>query len=166
MKSRFQVVFLVLVLASLGQALWQHGHLPEKVASHFDGAGKPNGWMARGTHTALHVATVLFVAALFQGLVMLNARLPKEYINIPRRDFWLAPERAAATHAWLADMLLALGCALVVFFMAVFRLIHRANLEPDPQLDLAIWGYAAALLVVVGAVLVSIVTRFSRAPAA
>jgi uncharacterized membrane protein len=166
MKSRLQVVFVVLALVSIGQALWQHGQLPEKVASHFDGAGVPNGWTARGTHTTLHVATVLFVAALIQGLVLLNARLPKEYINIPRRDYWLAPERAAATHAWLADMLLALGCALVAFFMGVFRLIFRANLAPDPRLDLAIWIYAAALLAVVAAVFVSVVSRFRRAPAA
>ena len=166
MKSRLQIAFFALVLAAIGLALWQHGRLPEKVASHFDGAGAPNGWMARGTHTTLHVLTVVFVAALIQGIALFNARLPKEYVNIPRRDYWLAPERAATTHAWLANMIFILGCGLVAFFMAVFRLVYRANLAPDPQLDLTIWYYTIALLAFMAVIIVAIVTRFGRAPAA
>jgi uncharacterized membrane protein len=165
-KSRLQIAFFALVFATIAQALWQHGQLPEKVASHFDGAGAPNAWTSRNTHTKLHVATVLVMAVLFQGIVALNTRLPKEYVNIPRRDYWLAPERAAATHAWLADMLFIMGCGLVVFFMAVFRLVYRANLAPDPQLDLAIWYYTIALLAFMAVIIVSIMTRFGRAPAA
>ena len=64
MKSRMQIAFLALALAAIAQALWQHGRLPEKVASHFDGGGAPNGWLSRGTHTTLQVATVLFITAL------------------------------------------------------------------------------------------------------
>lgn len=166
MKSRLQIAFFALVLATIAQAVWQHDRLPEKVASHFDGSGAPNGWMSRDTHTMLHVATVLFMAALFQGIVALNARLPKEYVNIPRRDYWLAPERAATTHAWLAEMVLALGCAVLLFFMALFRLIYRANLVPDPQLDLAIWYYTIALLVAVAVLIAVTLKRFGRASAA
>jgi uncharacterized membrane protein len=166
MKSRMQMAFLALVLAAIAQALWHHGRLPEKVASHFDGRGAPNGWMSRDTHTALQVATVLFVAALIEGIVALSARLPKEYINIPRRDYWLAPERAAATHARLGRMILAMGVALVIFFMAVFRLIYRANLLPDARLDLSIWYYTGALLAVVAVSIVATVKRFGRSTAA
>lgn len=165
MKAKLQIAFFALVLAAIAQALWQHGQLPAKVASHFDGAGAPNGWTTRSTHTTLHVATVLFMAALFQGIVALNSRLPKEYVNIPRRDYWLAPERAATTHAWLADMILAMGGAVLLFFMALFRLVYRANLVPDPQLDLAIWYYTGALLVAVGVVIAATLKRFGRASA-
>jgi len=165
-KSKLQIAFFALVLATIAQALWQHGQLPEKVASHFDGAGAPNGWTSRGTHTKLHVATVVFMAVLFQGIVTLNTRLPEEYINIPRRDYWLAPERAATTHRWLADMILAMGCVVLLFFMALFHLVYRANLVPDPQLDLAIWYYTIALLVAVGVLIAATLKRFGRTSAA
>jgi uncharacterized membrane protein len=166
MKLRLQIAFFVLLLAAIAQALWHHGRLPEKVASHFDGTGAPNGWMSRDTHTTLHVATVLFVAALIQGIVALSARLPKEYVNIPRRDYWLAPEHAAATHAWLGSMILAMGVALMAFFMAVFRLVYRANLAPNPRLDLSIWYYTIALLAIVVVLIVAMMKRFGRSSAA
>jgi uncharacterized membrane protein len=164
-KAKLQIAFVTLVLAAIAQALWQHGQLPAKVASHFDGAGVPNGWTTRRTHTTLHVATVLFMAALFQGIVALNPRLPREYVNIPRRDYWLTPERATHTHAWLAAMVLGMGCCVLLFFMAVFRLVYRANLTPDPQLDLAIWYYTGALLVAVGILAGATLKRFRRASA-
>src|SRR6185369_1501240 len=109
MKSPLQVVFLVLVAAALAQALWQHDRLPEKVAAHFNGAGRPDGWLSRGLHTAWHIGTILFLAALFQGMALLPARLPKEYINLPHRDHWLAPERAATTLAWITGTVLLMG---------------------------------------------------------
>lgn len=162
MKLKLHIAFFGLVIATIAQALWQHGQLPEKVASHFDGAGVANGWTERNTHTTLHVVTVLFMAALFSGLTALNSRLPREYVNIPRRDYWLAPERAATTHAWLANMILAMGCAVLVFFMALFRLIYRANLAPNPRLDLAVWYYTVGLLAAIGVVFAITLKRFRR----
>jgi serine/threonine-protein kinase len=165
-KKWAQTAFLFLLLVAAAQALWQHGQLPERVATHFDGAGRANGWMSRGAHTALQLATLAFVAAVIQGIVYGNARLPKEYINIPHRDYWLAPERAAATHDWIGGMVLLIGCVLAAFFAALFQLIYRANLASVPQLDLAIWFFAAGLVAVTLGLVFALVARFARVPAA
>jgi uncharacterized membrane protein len=165
-KHVLQVVFLALVLTALTQVFWQHGHLPERVAAHFDGAGRANGWVARGTHTGLHVATILFMTVLFQGIALLPARLPREYVNLPHRDYWLAPERAAATHAWVAGMVLTLGCTVMLFFISLFRLVYLANLTDPPQLTGAVWWFAAGLLAMTGTVVAALVSRFARRPAA
>ena len=166
MKRWCQLLLVALLLAAVARTLWIQGRLPERVATHFDAAGKPNGWMSRGAHTALQLATFAFVAALAQGLAYGNSRLPKEYLNIPRRDYWLAPERAAATHDWMGAMILLMGCTLLAFFLGVFQLVYRANLAPAPQLDLAIWYLAAGLLVTDALLLALLVGRFLRAPAA
>ncbi len=166
MKKWTQIAFLLLVLAALGQAWWQHDRLPERVATHFNGAGRANGWMSRNTHTTLQVVTIVFVTALIQGIVYGNTRLPREYINIPHRDYWLAPERVAATHDWIGGMVLLMGCGLAAFFLAIFQLIYRANLAPAPQLDLMVWGFAGGLVVFVLATVVALVARFARLPAA
>ncbi len=166
MKTRLQVVFALLVLAALGQALWQHGHLPATVATHFNGSGQANGWVSRGAHTALHLLTVLFIAALIQGIVTLAPRLPKELINIPHRDYWLAPERAAQVHAWIGGWVLFMGCALMGFFIGLFDLVYRANFMTPSRLDRGVWIYAAGLLVATATMVTALITRFTRKPAA
>ena len=166
MKRPFQILFLALVLAALGQAIWQHQHLPERVAAHFNASGHANGWLSRGQQTALHVGTILFLAGLLQGVTMLQRRLPKDYVNLPHRDHWLAPERAEATRDWIAAAVLGIGCALMLFFLTLFHLVYRANLTSAPQLGSTIWLATGALLAVVFGVLAALWRRFARPPAA
>ena len=120
MQRGLQVIFLVLVLGAVAQGLWQHAHLPARVASHFDGAGRANGWMSRDAMLGWQLGTVLFIAARFEGIVALQPLLPAEVVNLPHRDYWLAPERRAATDAWISSLLRATGGLLMVFFMALF----------------------------------------------
>lgn len=157
-----QLAFFALLALALGSAFWQHAHLPARVATHFDGAGHANGWLDRGTHTTLQIATLLFMTALFQGLAALNRRLPKELINVPHRDYWFAPERAAASHAFFSTTMHQLGCAVLIFFNFLFWQIYRANQLTTPRLDATIWWATAVLLSVVAIVLVRLVVRFSR----
>jgi uncharacterized membrane protein len=165
-KNAFQAVFVALVLAALGQTLWQHDRLPERVAAHFNSSGQADGWMRRGLHTAWHVGTVLFLTAIFQGLAFLPSRLPKEYINLPHRDLWLAPERAAATHARVRSTVLLMGCAVMVFFIALFHLSYRANLTSQPRLGGAVWWLTGGLLAVVFGATAALLAKFGRKPAA
>jgi len=165
MRGPFQAVFLVLVLAALVQVFWQHDRLPERVAAHFDAAGRANGWMSRHAHTAWHIGTLLFITALFQGIALLQSRLPKDYVNIPHRAHWLAPERAAATHAWIAGAVLLLGCTVMIFFIALFHLLYRANLANPPLLGSAVWWLTGGLLATVAGVIATLVARFGRKPA-
>jgi uncharacterized membrane protein len=166
MPRPVQILFLALVLAAIGQACWQHGHLPERVATHFNGSGQPDAWMSRGRQTAWHIVTVLFLTGVFQGIALLQPRLPKEYVNIPHRDYWLAPERAAATHAWIAGVVLLMGCAVMVFFLVLFHLIYQANLSPRPRLDGTVWYLTGALLVSIAVTIIALTRRFPRPPPA
>lgn len=166
MKTRLQVVFALLVLVALGQALWQHAHLPATVATHFNGSGQANGWVSRGTHTALHLVTLLFISAVIQAIVWLNTRLPKELVNLPHRDYWLAPERAAQSHAWIGAWVLFLGCALLLFFIGLFDLVYRANFQTPSRLNNGVWIYAGGLLVATAVMLIALYGRFGRKPAA
>ena len=158
------VAMLALVLLSLVQAAWQHGRLPATVASHFDGSGKVNGWMPRGTQTAWHLGTVLFMAAMFEGLVRLIARIPDEYINIPHRDYWLAPARRSATVARLGTLVRLTGCVVLLFFVGLFHQVYRVN-TGGSDITPAIALLSGVMLVVVLAILGATLFRFSRPPA-
>ena len=166
MKRAPHVLFLVLVLAALAQGVWQHAYLPERVVSHFDGAGRANGWMSRDALLGWQLGTVLFIAALFEGIVALQPLLPAEFVNLPHRDYWLAPERRAATDAWISSLLRGTGCLLMVFFMALFHSVYRVNLTGDRILKPNPGWLAAAMTVSVLIVAVGTLARFARKPAA
>jgi len=165
-KHVLQIVFFVLVLTAVGQALWQHDRLPPKVAAHFGTSGRADGWLARDTQTTWHIATVLFLAAIIQGVALVHARLPKEYINLPQRDYWLAPERAAATRDWITGAVLFIGCGLLVFFLVLFHLVYRANLDPTPRLSGAVWWLTGGLLGLIAGVTTTLLVKFRRKPSA
>ena len=127
------------------------GQLPDRLATHFDGSGQPNGWMNRSFHLwfilifgltfPLIVAVVLFFARF----------LPDGLINIPRRDYWLAAERRADTFAYLLRHAIWFACIGVCFVAGIHLLIVRANAQLPAHLSTPL------LLSVVGAFLAALV---------
>ncbi len=166
MKRVLQAAFLILALAAIAQGLWQYSRLPERVAAHFDFSGHANGWMTRGTFLGWQVGTLLFLTVLFEGIALLQSRLPADLINIPHRDYWLAPERRAATDAWISSLVLLPGCLLMIFFMALFHLVYRTNVDGTRMLTPNPGWLAAALILAVIAMVAVTFARFARNPAA
>lgn len=165
MKHLLPVLFLSLVLAVITQAFWQHDRLPERVATHFNLAGQADGWMSRDNQTKAHLGLVLFIAVMLEALARLSPRLPDGLVNLPHRDHWLAPERRAATHAWLAGLIRLIGCVLMAFFLALFHLVYRANLSGTPMLTAPAGLLVGSLLAIIGLLLVGVFLRFARPPA-
>lgn len=95
MKSSYGAAFVLLLLYAffLGYWAWSGTQLPDRLATHFNGSGEPNGWMSRSaSQTFMLVFGFLF--PLFIILVCSATRfLPVSLINIPNRQYWLAPER-------------------------------------------------------------------------
>ena len=164
MKRVLQWVLLATVLAGWAQAIWQHDRLPERVATHFNAAGRANGWMSRDQHLVWQLATFTFVGLLMQGLLTLQRHLPAEYVNLPHRDYWLAPERRAATEDWLGSLYLVSGSLLSLFFLAIFHLVYRANLDPTPSLTTWVWPLGLVLTGSILALVFVVLRRFSRRP--
>jgi len=164
-KHLLPVLFLLLALAVIAQAFWQHDHLPERVATHFNAAGQADGWMTRNNQTKAHIGLVFFIAAMIEGLARFSPRLPDGLVNLPHRDHWLAPERRAATHAWLAGLIRLIGCVLMLFFLALFHLVYRANLGGTPMLPAPAGLLVGALLATIGLLLAGGFLRFARPPA-
>src|SRR6266568_3055820 len=100
------LLFGGLYLAFLGYLTYSAEHLPERVATHFDGAGHPNGWMSRSALLKGGAAFGLAFPLLVVGICALVRFLPAAAINLPRKEYWLAPERRGETnsyflfHAW------------------------------------------------------------------
>ncbi len=122
-----------IVVAAL-QALWYSRRLPAIVASHFDFAGNPNGWSSREAFLTLSLGSFGATTAFLVEILLALPRIPKSLINLPNRNYWLAPERRSATFADLRRRLAWFVFATQVFLIAVFQLAIDANLAEEVRL--------------------------------
>lgn len=139
--------------------------LPPVVATHFDASGAANGHMPRGAY----LAVMLLIGAgapLFIGLApgALMRRHP-DRINLPNREYWLAPGRRDATVAYVVAHATWFAVALALFLARVHWLVVEANGREPAMLSTT--GIATALALfglAVTAWLVALFLRF-RLPA-
>jgi ABC-type Fe3+ transport system permease subunit len=108
--------------------------LPERVATHFNGQGRPDGWMSRTSHmvftTVFGFAFPLLPVGLFYVI-----RFAPEGLNVPHRDYWLAPERRRETFDYLFRHSLWFACIVLGLIIGVQFLVVQANAEPRAQLS-------------------------------
>jgi serine/threonine-protein kinase len=128
------------------------------LATHFDGTGRPNGWMSRSFHLWFILVFGLTFPLLMAVILFLARFLPDRLINIPHRDYWLAAERRADTFAYLLRQSFWFACIGVCFVAGIHFLIVQANLRPPAHLStslllavaggflLALIGWAVALV--------------------
>lgn len=132
-KTASRLAFLFILLLSLAEIAYFGPKLPDSVASHFDAKGQPDDWSSRTSFLIFYVAGILGIILCFVGPIWLIRKLPPSLVNIPNKDYWLAPERKKETMAYLADQLLLLGSATLLLVFLLFHFIIQANLEEEVQ---------------------------------
>ena len=171
MKHRPLILVLALLALVAGRAVLVYPDLPATVASHFDGSGRADGWASKGACLAIAMGVLALVAAVSVGLPLWLARLPVAWINLPRRDYWLAPEHVVEARARIRTFMAWYGLLTAAFIGLVFELTYRANLAvgagaaDEVRLSGHAWTALAAYLVAVVVWLVLFVRCFHRVPA-
>jgi uncharacterized membrane protein len=127
-------VFILLLLFAILFVTGTSSELPVTVASHFDAAGQPNGFMSRSGY-------IRFVLCLAVGLpVAVVAILTTVYsratdMKLPNREYWLAPQRLDRTRAFLVAHGVWFGSLLVTLVCCVHWLELGANRLQPPHLS-------------------------------
>lgn len=135
-NSRFPqwLYVLLLVCGAIGAAHY-YPLLPERMASHFASDGTPNGWQPKEIFLLL-MGMVAGVTAIIGFLApALIAGRPASQINLPNKEYWLAPERRAATMQFVAAQMRWFSCAvLFVILFGGYEAI-QANLRSVVRFD-------------------------------
>ena len=148
-RSRSLLVFLV-VVGVAAAFVWLTGRgLPEVVASHFVASGAANGFMPRAAYLRFMLVLVVVppVTVVVLPTLMLNG--PHTRINLPNREYWLAPGRRAETITFLREQMANQGTLLAAFLAYVHGLVVCANVAVPPGLP-APW-FVGGLIVFVTA---------------
>lgn len=165
MKPGFIVIPIVVSIAVGGFIYGTGQSLPPIVASHFGANGCADGFMPRHGYLWLMLIVAVAVPLLIAFLVGSLRLVPPHLINLPHRDYWLAPGQMDETLAFLCRHGMFFPILEAVFLGYVHWLVVVANDQQPPQLPFV--PFVAGLVLFFAALLVWIgilVARFRRVP--
>jgi uncharacterized membrane protein len=156
---------LAVVVAAAAFIVTTASALPDCVATHFGASNLPNGWMTRTGYVVFMLAFASGMPLVLAAAVGLLPRLAPHAVNLPNREYWLAPTRREASLRYLEEH----GCRLGVLFTGTIALVHvailRAHETDPPVLPMAIFlPVLLGTLVGTGIWALTLFRRFRRVP--
>jgi len=163
MKTRKQWMILgALYLLFVACLVLTASQLPPLVATHFKTDGRADGWMSRAAHLRFMAVFGLLFPFVVLGVTSL-ARLFPAALNLPRKQFWLAPERREQTFDYLRQQSLWFACFAILFILGLQLMIVGANTRTPAQLSMPLhFTLAGGFLAAIIAWLVITIRRFYR----
>jgi len=158
--------WFLLALALAVIFIWSSSRsLPALVGSHYAASGLATNYMPRAMYlrfTLLFAVLLPLALAYFPVFAMSRdgAR-----VNLPNREYWLAPRQRAATLEFVRRHCTRLALLLLLFFCYIHWLVTRANLVQPPLLSSS-WFIAGIVVLLVCALMwtVTFVGHFQRLP--
>lgn len=154
-------ILIALVVLLVAQFAYYYPQLPETVASHFDINGVPNGWMSKTTFGVVMAFVTILTIGSTAGIALLLPHM-QDAINIPNKDYWLAPERREETMAFIGSSLLWIACAVVLLLLVINFYVFRMNMEKTPALALPMIPTLLTFLGVIGIIIARAILRFRK----
>jgi hypothetical protein len=165
MHRTLSFVLAGLIACSAAIVVVTSGGLPERVATHFAFDGRANGWMSRDAY-----AWMMGILALVLpfGVWLPAGWLPRRWptlVNLPFRDYWLAPARREATFARLERMGIGMALLSAGLMAALHVEVLEANRRTPPAAGDDMAWVAGAFVVAIVALIATTAWRF-RVPKA
>jgi uncharacterized membrane protein len=159
---------LIFAVLAVGAAIYfstYYAQMPDVVASHFNGRGVPNRWQTKSAFFGLFTGMSVLAAVLGFGIPRIIASVPPRLINLPNKQYWLAPEHQAETMAFLKAYFAWFGCAFFLIMILTFDYAIQSNLHPEHRPDVSrMWYILAGFLVFMVVWLGRMFVRFGRQP--
>jgi uncharacterized membrane protein len=134
---------------------------PPEMAAHFNVQGIPDRFVAKTEFFWFQVQTlavVVGVSLLPQVLILL---LPASLINMPHREYWLAPERRDDTLNRLSSFGAVMFAVILLAVQAAFELAAYANLQTPIRYN-AQWMFLFMIgsIILIGLALLQLAVSF------
>lgn len=160
-----KVFFIGVVLFCIFETMRLWAISPEQMAAHFNIAGNPDRFVSKVQFFWFQLQTFLIVIGVSIPLQLLFLFIPVNLINMPNREYWLAPERHAEIRERLSSFASILFGMILLLVHIVFELAVSANLQQpiifNAQLMVPVM---ISFFIAIGAMLVWLVMSFRRPP--
>jgi uncharacterized membrane protein len=156
------ILFVLLCVLLVGEAVYYLPMLPPRLATHFDASGRANGWSSQTGFRTVLTALIVIFTAMFAGTGLLR-RIPDRFMNLPNKSYWLAPDRRDQALAFICDWMRWFLVTVMSLLALVIGMILRANLVTPPHMPNSVVWFLLAYLATSVVMVVVLVRRF-RAP--
>lgn len=132
-----RMMLVITVIICVVQMIVWYPHLPDPIPSHFDAQGQVDGEMGKTPYFLLIGGVELLFLIGIPLLAMGLKFIPDELINIPNKEYWLAPERRDATIGTSLQFLQAIGWMSGWLMIGIFHLTSevaiglRGSINPE-----------------------------------
>ena len=129
-------IFMSIMAIAVAMAVSDYSRVPDRVASHFSLSGAANGWMSKPAYFGFYAA-MIGLAFVVEFLVPRSvAKAKASRINLPNKEYWLAPSRQERTRSYLKRHFAWYGCAFLLLEVCAMEMATRANLKAQPELSI------------------------------
>jgi len=160
-----KLIFVLLVLYAAIHFSYYYPQLPGVVASHFDKHGAANGWQTKSAFFNVFVGVSVLAVMIGFVIPKIIFTVPTQFINLPNRRYWLAPEHRAETAEFFNTYFGWLGCAMYLILILTFDYAIQSNLHlehpPDPA---RMWYILAGFLAFMVGSTIRMLAKFLRPP--
>lgn len=162
-RTAFVVIAFLSIVAVL-QNCYYWLHLPDRVAIHFNASGQPDNWATRDVATIIMLGLQLGFPMFMMVLTPMASKLPNSMINVPHREYWLAPERRAYTLEEMSKFMSIVAIAGACFFIGINHVTYIANRDKIPLPMLPFGIMLITFLAIVFSFTGKLVRQFNRIP--
>jgi len=154
MKLANSLLLVLTACVCLAQMYLWYGLLPDVLPAHFDATGNVDGEMNKNLFYGMFAGLHLMLLVGFPVLASLLRRMPNSVINVPNKEYWLAPERREQSLTTNAGVLIATGWMTSWLLIAIFQLSSdvatgvRNNINPEFLWIFGIYIFAIAAVIV------------------
>lgn len=139
--------------------------LPSRIASHFDMAGRADGWRMKNAFGLGTLPVHLGTAVLLVGLMSFIHRLPPRFINVPNPEYWRQPTNFQIACQFLRDWSRWFTAAELTWATFFDRQLFLANQRQPPHLDSQATNLLLAAAILGAPIMIAVLLiRFSRIP--
>jgi len=154
------IVFALLCVACVAHALYYYPRLPEQVAHHFGASGQPDALGSKTRFLVVYIVTVVVTAVTFLGSGLALPKIPNSLINLPNKEYWLAPERRQQTLDYMLPRFLWFGSITMLLLLYIFHQSFQVHLGKANKLE-HFWIVMGAYLTISTVWCVAIYKKFN-----
>jgi uncharacterized membrane protein len=165
MRLTATILFVLCAALLLRVALTDQQMLPDRMASHFDANGVPNGWSSKSSFTWNTLALGMGIPAFVIGIMYSIRFAPPKFLNVPNPTYWREPQNFRKACDCLFTSSLWFGSAFLVWQAFFSHTIAKANQLSPPHLDSGkVFLLTLPLLVFTFGWVIALLLRFLKTP--
>lgn len=149
--KNIKLLWIFSILFLIYQVYSSYSYLPERMATHFDMSGNPNGWSSKNSFFVTWYIMIFLVNGIFYLISKIIHKIPESMINIPNKRYWFeTEERKKESINRVIAILPGTAFLLNIFWSFIYESILHNN--TGMGFNLPVWGmfvYVAIMMILI-----------------